>query len=84
MVGSCLPKRGRLLRCPWYRAPVKQNSRPGRMIALPQMGVELLIDPLWKLLVMSPREIIWPKRALTSICMEVPLNVAFCDAFLSP
>ena len=61
-----------------------EAKRPGRTIAPPQRGVELLIGRLRKLLVMSPRETIRPKRALTSTCMEVPLNVAFCDAFLSP
>jgi len=61
-----------------------EAERPGRTIAPPQRGVELLIDRLWKLLVMSPRKTIRPKRALTSICMEVVLSIAFCDVFFSP
>jgi len=58
-----------------------EAERPGRPIAPPQRGVELLIDLLRKLLVMSPRETIRPKKPSTSIFMEVAFKCRFLWCF---
>jgi len=58
---------------------VKRNGHC--LLEPPQRGLKLLIDRLRNLLVMSLRQTFRPKRALTSICMEVTFKCRFLWRF---